>query len=59
VSSFRSSEAVVQTALRAYDRGAACVVDGRLNRVVSSLSRFAPRSAVTRIAARLMKPKAG
>jgi short-subunit dehydrogenase len=53
---FRTSEAVVRTALRAYDRGASCVVDGRLNWLSSVSSRFVPRSAVLRIAARLMKP---
>jgi short-subunit dehydrogenase len=53
---FRTSEQVVRTALRAYDRGASYVVDGSENRILAFSPRIAPRSVVARIAGRLMKP---
>jgi short-subunit dehydrogenase len=53
----RTSEAVVQTALRAYDRGASYVVDGPLNRILAFSPRFMPRPAIARIAALMMKPR--
>jgi short-subunit dehydrogenase len=58
VGRFRTSAQVVQTALRAYDRGAAYVIDGAANRVMAFSPRLAPRALVARIGGRLMKPAA-
>ncbi len=52
---FRTSEQVVRSALRAYDRGADVIVDGRLNAIVAALPRLFPRSTVARMAGRVMR----
>jgi short-subunit dehydrogenase len=52
----RTAAQVVRTGLRAYDRGAAYVVDGRINRFMATSERFFPRSLVARIAGAMMKP---
>ena len=56
VGRLRTSAQVVATALRAYDRGAAYVIDGTANRILAFSPRIAPRSVVTRLGGRLMAP---
>jgi short-subunit dehydrogenase len=53
---FRTSEQVVRTALKAYDRGASYVVDGPLNRAMALSTRLVPKPLVARMAGRLMRP---
>jgi hypothetical protein len=53
----RTPDQVVATALRALDRGQAVVVDGWMNYLLANSTRFAPRSLVTGIAARMQRPK--
>ena len=52
VGRFRTPGQVVQTALRAYDRGAAYVIDGAANRILAFSPRLAPRPLVARIGGR-------
>lgn len=53
----RSAESVVQTALRALERGKSCAVDGGGNYLLANLVRFAPRSFTASMTARIMGPK--
>jgi short-subunit dehydrogenase len=55
VGRFRTSEAVVRTGLRAYDRGRSFVIDGTANRLLAFSPRLAPRGLVARLAAQTMK----
>lgn len=57
VGRFRTSEQVVETGLRAFDRGRSSVIDGTSNRLLAFSPRLAPRSLVARLAAQAMKPK--
>jgi short-subunit dehydrogenase len=50
--------AVVQTALRAYDRGKTVKVAGRLYAFLTVAGRFAPRAALRRSMGRVMRPSA-
>lgn len=56
VGRFRTSEQVVATGLRAFDRGRSSVIDGTSNRLLAFSPRLAPRSLVARLAAQTMKP---
>ena len=51
----RTAAQVVATALRAYDRRAAYVVDGTSNRMLAFLPRLFPRGLVAKVAGSLMK----
>ena len=53
----RSAESVVQTALRALERGKSYVIDGGMNYLLANFVRFAPRSSAARMTAQIMKPK--
>lgn len=52
----RTAAQVVRTGLAAYDRGAAYVIDGPVNRLMTVMERFFPRWVVARMAAAMMKP---
>lgn len=54
----RSAAVVVETGLRAYDRGKAHVVDGAFNRALSFSPRLAPRRFVAKLASRMMRGSA-
>jgi short-subunit dehydrogenase len=56
VGRMRTSEQVVATALRAYDRGRSYVVDGPANTLLAFSPRIAPRALVARIGGMLMRP---
>ena len=51
----RSSEQVVATALRAYDRGASYVIDGFANRILAFMPRLIPRRVIARISGQIMR----
>ena len=53
----RSVESVVKTALRALERGKSYAVDGGMNYFLTNSVRFAPRSVVAKMTARIMEPK--
>jgi len=53
----RSSENVVETTLRALERGKSYAVDGRLMYFAAQLIRLLPRSLVAKLTARIMQPK--
>lgn len=52
----RTAQAVVATALRAYDADATVAIDGARNRLMIALSNLIPRRWVTKITARVMRP---
>jgi short-subunit dehydrogenase len=52
----RTAKSVVESAMRALDRGKSFVVDGRLNYLMTQSIRLAPRAVVARSAARIMAP---
>jgi uncharacterized protein len=53
----RTTQQVVDTALRALKRGRVVAVDGFANYVLANSVRLAPRRLVTRVAARMQRPK--
>jgi uncharacterized protein len=53
----RTIQGVVETGFKALERGKPYAIDGRLNYFLALSNRFAPRSQVAMISARLMKPK--
>jgi hypothetical protein len=53
----RSSENVIETTLRALERGKSYVVDGRLMYFAVQMIRLLPRSLVAKLTARIMEPK--
>ncbi len=53
----RPVENVVESALRALERGKSFVVDGGANYLMTQSIRLAPRGFVAKSAARLMRPK--
>ncbi len=53
----RTVEGVVESALKALDRGKPSVVDGGLNFLMTQSIRLSPRGFVARVASRVLKPK--
>jgi short-subunit dehydrogenase len=53
----RTTEQVVDTALRALKRGRVVAVDGFANYVLANANRLAPRRLVARVAATMQRPK--
>jgi hypothetical protein len=53
----QSSGSVVETALRALEHGRSYAIDGKANYLMANLIRFAPRSTVAKMTAKVMRPK--
>ncbi len=53
----RTPEQVVDTALRALERGRSVVIDGRANALLAQMPRFFPRRFITRVAGVAVRPR--
>ena len=53
----RTTEQVVATGLRAFERGQKVVIDGANNNILAQSARLMPRAAIARMAGRMIRPR--